>query len=318
MAATADRLDLNLLRVALAVHDCGSVTEAARLLDCSQSTVSMALGRLRVALGDPVFMRGPKGMTTTPRAVRLMAAVRPLVSQVDGGLLHEEQFDPASTRTTFTFAMSDVGEMVFLPRLLERIQAAAPHASVRTVTMKPRNLELSLEHGDVDVAIGYFPDLRGKTFREQRLFTHHFSCILSARHPALTSGLTRERFLQLEHAVVHPEGRSQEIFEQFLQRHHVERNVVLTTPHFMSLPMIIARSQLVATVPHVIGVFFTRWTEGIRAVPPPFRIPPIVVKQHWHQRFRQDRRHRWLRGQIAELFNDESDEWARHGAHQEA
>jgi DNA-binding transcriptional LysR family regulator len=163
----------------------------------------------------------------------------------------------------------------------------------------------------VDLAIGYFPDLQHKSFMQQRLFSHHFCCLLSSRHPALRGGLTRERFLALEHAVVHPEGRSQEIFEQFLVRHRIARKVLLTTPHFMSLPTIIARSRLVATVPHAMGVFLTRWNDEIKAVPPPFRVPPIVVKQHWHQRFRQDRRHRWLRNQVADLFNDASDEWSR-------
>ena len=303
--------DLNLLTVAVALYDCESVTEAAKSLGSSQSAVSMALGRLRTVLGDPLYVRSPTGMTPTPRATRLVALARPLLTQVQSGLLHDEEFDATSTRTTFTFAMSDVGEMVFLPRLLDRVQTAAPRASLRSVALKPRELERALEHGEVDLAIGYFPDLQHKSFMQQRLFSHHFCCLLSSRHPALRGGLTRERFLALEHAVVHPEGRSQEIFEQFLVRHRIARKVVLTTPHFMSLPTIIARSRLVATVPHAMGMFFTRWNDEIKAVPPPFRVPPIVVKQHWHQRFRQDRRHRWLRNQVTDLFNDASDEWSR-------
>jgi DNA-binding transcriptional LysR family regulator len=302
--------DLNLLTVAVALHDCGSVTRAAEMLSMSQSAVSMALRRLRTAIGDPLFVRGPTGVTPTPRASRLVAAVRPLIAQVQSGL-RDEEFDPASTRTTFTFAMSDVGEMVFLPPLLSRIQRAAPLANLRTVALNPRDLERALEHGDVDLAVGYFPDLHGKSFMQQRLFSHHFCCLVAAAHPVATRGLTRERFLELEHAVVYPEGRSQEIFERFLTRHRISRKVVLVTPHFMSLPMIIARSRLIATVPHAIGVFFARWDVGIKAIAPPFRVPPIVLKQHWHQRFRIDRRHRWLRAQVSELFNDKSDEWSR-------
>jgi len=302
--------DLNLLAVAIALFDCGSVTRAAEWLSMSQSSVSMALSRLRTAVGDPLFVRGPAGMTPTPRAIRLVASARPLLTQVQAGL-REEDFDAEATRTTFTFAMSDVGEMVFLPPLLARVQRLAPNASLRTVALKPRELEHALEQGEVDLAIGYFPDLHGKSFMQQRLFSHHFCCLVSADHPVLARSLTRETFLELEHAVVYPEGRSQEIFERFLARHHISRKVVLVTPHFMSLPMIIARSRLVATVPHAIGVFFTRWSLGIRVVPPPFKVPPIVLKQHWHQRFRDDRRHRWLRAQVADLFNEKSDEWSR-------
>jgi DNA-binding transcriptional LysR family regulator len=316
--ATADRrtgrnlqapFDLNLLAVAIALHDNGSVTRAAESLSMSQSAASMALNRLRTAVGDPLFVRGPAGMTPTPRATRLIRSVRPLLTEVVASL-RDDEFDEKTTRSTFTFAMSDVGEMVFLPPLLSRIQELAPGASIRTVALKPRELERALEHGEVDVAIGYFPDLHGKSFMQQRLFLHHFCCIVSAGHPVLTRGLTRETFLQLEHAAVYPEGRSQEIFERFLARNRISRKVVLVTPHFMSLPMIIARSRLIATVPHAIGVYFTRWDDGIRAIRPPFKVPPIVLKQHWHQRYRQDRRHRWLRGQIADLFNDKSDEWS--------
>jgi DNA-binding transcriptional LysR family regulator len=304
------QFDLNLLAVAIALYDCGSVTRAAEWLSMSQSSVSMALNRLRMAVGDPLFVRGPAGMTPTPRAIRLVASARPLLAQVQAGL-REEDFDPEATRTTFTFAMSDIGEMVFLPPLLARVQRLAPNASLRTVALKPRELEHALEQGEVDLAIGYFPDLHGKSFMQQRLFSHHFCCLVSADHPVLARSLTPETFLELEHAVVYPEGRSQEIFERFLARHRISRKVVLVTPHFMSLPMIIARSRLVATVPHAIGVFFTRWSVGIRVVPPPFKVPPIVLKQHWHQRFRDDRRHRWLRAQVADLFNEKSDEWSR-------
>src|SRR4051794_29058012 len=220
------QFDLNLLRVAVAVQDAGSVTGAAQLLGSSQPSVSMAIGRLRAVLGDPVFVRSPLGMTATPRALRLISAVRPLITEINHGLLHDEEFDPKSTRTTFTFAMSDVGEMVFLPRLLERIQAFAPLASVSSVAMKPRDLERALEQGDVDLAVGYFPDLQHKAVMQQRLFAHHFTCLVSASHPVLRAGLTREAFLQLKHAVVHPEGRSQEIFERFLISHRIKRDIV--------------------------------------------------------------------------------------------
>jgi len=302
--------DLNLLAIAIALYDCGTVTRAAESLGMSQPAVSMAIRRLRASVGDPLFVRGPTGMTPTPRATRLVASVRPLIAQVHAGL-SDEEFEPETTRTTFTLAMSDVGEMVFLPPLLSRIQRLAPNTTLRTVAHNPRDIERGLEHGDIDLAIGYFPDIQGKSFSQQRLFAHHFSCLVSARHPVVARGLTREAFLTLDHAVVHPEGRSQEIFERFLARHRIKRKVVLVTPHFMSLPMIIARSKLIATVPHAIGLFFTRWDDGIRAMPPPFRVPPIVLKQHWHQRFRLDRRHRWLRAQVADLFNDKSDEWTR-------
>jgi hypothetical protein len=52
------------------------------------------------------------------------------------------------------------------------------------------------------------------------------------------------------HAVVRAEGRSQEILEQCLEKKRIRRRAVLETSHFMSLPFILAHTELIATVPH--------------------------------------------------------------------
>jgi DNA-binding transcriptional LysR family regulator len=205
--------------------------------------------------------------------------------------------------------MSDVGEMVFLPPILDRLRRVAPHASVRSVTLPPRELERELESGDIDLAVGYFPDLRKNHFFAQRLFTHEFCCLLRADHPIQGDRLTLKQFQSAEHAVIRAEGRSQEVFENYLERHRIKRRVALLAPHFMSIPMIVARSDLIATVPHAIGVWFARSNANLRVAAPPFRSPRFDLKQFWHRRYHEDLRNRWLRSMIAELFNDATDEW---------
>ena len=79
---------------------------------------------------------------------------------------------------------------------------------------------------------------------------------MRAGHPHRAKRLSPEAFLEMEHAVVHAEGRSQEIFESFLDRKKIRRKIVLLTPHFLSLPMVIARSDLVTTVPRALGIVF--------------------------------------------------------------
>lgn len=60
-------LDLNLLRIILAVHDLVSVAAAAQVLDMSQLGLSTALQRTRTALKDLLFVRGTKRMEPTAR-----------------------------------------------------------------------------------------------------------------------------------------------------------------------------------------------------------------------------------------------------------
>jgi len=301
--------DLNLLPIAFALYDELSVSRAAQVLGMSQPAVSMALRRMRAIFNDPLFIRASGGVTPTPRAHALVQATRPLVERLQEGLLTEEPFDPARSTRTISVALSDVGEMVFLPKLLERLRARAPRCTIRSVSMPPAQLVHGFEKGEIDLAVGYFPDLKKHNFLEQRLFTHHFACLMRAGHPRRAKRLSLENFLAMEHAVVHAEGRSQEIFERFLERKRIRRKVVLHTPHFLSIPIIIARSDLVATVPHALAIYFTRMSRELALAMPPFDIAGFDVKQHWHRRFHNDPRNRWLREQVAQLFNDETDEW---------
>jgi len=303
------KLDLNLLPIAIALYDELSVSRAAQALGMSQPAVSMALRKLRAAYHDPLFLRAANGVAPTPRAHTLVRTARPLVNELRQRLLAEETFDPGFSDRSFTFALSDIGEMVFLPRLLERLRAQAPNAAIRSVSMPPLQIAAGLESGEIDLAIGHFPDLTRSSFFQQRLFTHAFACLLRAGHPRRARQLSLADFLAMEHAVVRTEGRSQEIFERFLDRKKIRRKIVLYTPHFLSLPMIIARSDLVTTVPHAIGVYFSRLSGDLALARPPFDIAGFDLKQHWHRKYHSDPRNQWLRKQVALLFNDDNDEY---------
>jgi len=171
-------------------------------------------------------------------------------------------------------------------------------------------LRYGLETGGIALAIGYFPDFVRGNFYQQRLFAHQFTCLLRADHPIKGRQLTQKQFLELQHVSVRAEGRSQELFEQFLLSKGIEREVVLFTPHFMSLPMIIARSNLAATVPHAIGIYYSRPLANIKMMSlPMLDVPQIIRRQYWHRRFHKDPRNQWLRKLMSELFSQASDDW---------
>ncbi len=306
--------DLNLFPVLVTIYDHSSVSAAAEHLGLSQSAVSTTLAKLRQRYGDPLFHRVGHGMEPTARMRALIGPVREALSCLEGTFASEQPFNPRTTEDTFTFAMSDLGEMVFMPKILRRMRQLAPRARVRSVTPSPAQIERGLEIGEIHLAVGYFPDLRDKSFLEQHLFFHHFVCLLRANHPIRASTLSQSQFLSLEHAVVYGAGRSYEIFERFLKSKKIQRRVVLETPHFMSVPSIISQSDLVVTVPHAVGVFVKSAHMNIRIAQPPMRTPKIDLKQHWHRNFQRDPQNSWLRELVAGLFTDESDEW-REASH---
>jgi len=301
--------DLNLLAVLVTVYDHGSVSAAAEQLGMSQSAISMALAKLRLKYGDPLFHRVGHGMQPTARMRTLIEPVREALSRIDGTFTSEPVFNHSTTAHTFTFAMSDLGEMVFMPKILRRLRQLAPSASVRSVAASAAHTERGLETGEVDLAVGYFPDLREKSFMEKHLFFHHFVCLLRANHPITATTLSMSQFLNLEHAVVYGAGRTYEIFERFLKSKKIHRRVVLRTPHFMSIPFVISQSDLVVTVPHAVGMFVKSGHMNIRIAQPPVRTPRIDLKLHWHRNFQREAKNRWLREIVASLFTDELDEW---------
>ncbi|AYR26125.1 LysR family transcriptional regulator [Herbaspirillum rubrisubalbicans] len=294
--------DLNLLPIALTVFDERSVSGAARRLGMSQPAVSVALNKLRYALGDPLFVRTARGMEPTPRALALISPTRDILQRVHTDVLASESFNPGTTERRFTLALSDIGEMTFLPKLLDHLRQAAPRASLLSVTMPPPELAAALESGEVDLAVGFFPDLKNRNFFQQRLFSHDFICLLSASHPHRSRRISIDKFLSMGHAVIKAEGRSQEVFEQFLLRRKIERRIVISTPHFMSIPFLIASSDLIATVPRAVGESFAQFAD-IKLVEPPFEIPSFDLKQHWHRKYHKDGGNVWLRSVLARMFS---------------
>jgi DNA-binding transcriptional LysR family regulator len=295
-------LDLNLLHVLVALEDQRSVSGAALKLGRSQPAVSAALARLRRFFDDPLFLRTGNVMEPTPRAAAAARSARTLLERVQSEIVALPQFEPAASDRTIRLALSDVGEVVFLPAILQALRQAAPRAAVQSVSVPAAEVGGELERGGIDLALGYFPDLRKSNYFQQALFTDGFASLIRAGHPISAARLTLAQFLQLEHAVVRAESRTEEVIEKYLASRKIQRRVVLTTPHFASAPMIVARSDLIVTVPEPLARYFTRESRDLRIVALPFRLPRIELKQFWHRKYHHDARNRWLRTLIYQQF----------------
>jgi DNA-binding transcriptional LysR family regulator len=302
--------DLNLLPIAVAVANTRSVTRAAQQLGMSQSAVSTALARLRTSMRDPLFVRTGRGMEPTPRAEALVTAAQDILMRVRDDLLRSDTFDASNSDATAAFALTDIGDMVILPRIFSALRAEAPRMRVTSVSAPPAQIESGLEAGSIDLGVGFFPDLNKRNYYQQQLYTNSFVCLLRADHPIEGRRLTLKQFLSLDHAVVQAEGRSLEFFEQVLSRRRIRRNIVLRTPHITSIPFVIAQSDLVVTVPLPVATSFVR-LANIKMIRPPIPVPRLEIRQYWHRKFHDDARNRWLRALVARLFVTARAEWER-------
>jgi DNA-binding transcriptional LysR family regulator len=295
--------DLNLLPIVVALYHELSVSRAARRLGMSQPAVSKALRRLRETFDDELFVRGPSGIVPTPRAHAIVRAARPHLQQLQEDLLKGERFDPATSTRPIALALSDIAEMAFLPSILDYFRVQSPKCPVIAVSARDAPLAEVLEKGDVDVALGYFPSLAQRNFRQRRLSKHGFACLMRAGHPLWRSRLTVSAFLAAEHIVIRREGRSQDILERFIERRKMRRKVAMYTSNVLSVPFIVMDTQLVATLPYAVVTRFASITSRLAAALPPFDLT-YDLKLHWHRRVDNDLRSIWLREQLAAAFKE--------------
>jgi DNA-binding transcriptional LysR family regulator len=302
---TFNNIDLNLLRVFQAIADERSLTLAGNRLHLSQPAVSYALGRLREVFNDPLFIRTKEGMKPTPTAVELSKPINRALQAVQDALRHAERFDAATSTRVFRASMTDVAEMVFLPPACEKLNELAPSTRLHIEQVTPAHLEEALRTGQLDFAIGNLPVLKPTT-RYELLFRESYVCMMRKRDglPAHEQ-LEMDEFLAMSHVLVQSVESSHLQVETAFRSLGVNRKIGLDIPHFSVLPRILARSDLVATLPLRIANLFQSEAPGQFAVYTlPVEIPAVDITLHWHEDFDQDAGNAWLRQVIVGLLQE--------------
>lgn len=295
-------LDLKLLSVFDAVLRKKSLTAAAEQLGLTQPAVSQSLAKLRKEFADPLFVRTTQGMVPTALASNLSATVREVLDIVRDRLDPAPRFDPLASEREFAVAMSDAGMAVFLPRLNERMAKAAPGVRLRVRRLDIDDLREGFESGTLDLAIGALPAL-GAGIRQQRLYSDDYVCLGRAGHAGLKGKLTLKRFRAIKHVVVSAEGtgHAHAAVERLLAEKLPASAIALRVPSFLAAAVIVGETDYLLTVPAAVGrVVAERF--GLRVMPAPFPIPPVEIRQYWHERSHRDAGNRWLRELIHARF----------------
>jgi len=292
-------VDLKLLTVFDEVYKTGSVSRAGENLGLAQSSVSISLARLRRHFGDPLFVRTADGMQPTPHAMSLVTPVRQALELLRGIARQQAVFEPATAQRTFRICMTDITHLALLPPLINRLREIAPGINVEISHISAQTPK-ALESGEADLAVGFMPQLEAG-FYQQKLFEQDFSCVVRTDHPRVRSRLTEAMFRRENHVVVTASGTGQNLVEEELQRLGVKRNVALQLPNFLGLGGLVASTDLMVTVPSRVAKTLVRIAD-VKAVRPPFPLPTFSIKQHWHERYKQDPANGWLRALVSDLF----------------
>lgn len=259
-------MDLNLVRVFVAIYEMRSLTAAAERLFVTQSAVSQSLAKLRATLHDELFLRRGGVMAPTSFATGAYPQFRDALTAIERVTSRVEPFDPTTTTRTFRIALSELGEVGWLANIVFEVRRLAPQAHIEVARLETDMIADQLRQGEVDIAIapiGIPGDLERTLVKKQA-----YRLIMSVEHPLAEDDVTTEGLLKLPRIAVPSDSGSDQL-ESIQRGSAAYREPAVVAQHFASIPPILrAQPDLVAIVPESIGAGWANtWPLVVKPLP---------------------------------------------------
>lgn len=289
-------IDLNLLVFFDALMSERHVTRAANKVSISQSAMSNALSRLRHVFKDDLFIRTSKGMEPTLRALELGQFIRQILQQTSRLMSSDIHFDPLISDRSYSIRMSDLIGALVLPVLVNNISTSAPNISLDVLHISPEKTVELLESDQLDIALS--TDLEhNNSIRSQALISDRMVCILRKGHPLSSGKLTLKKFLDGKHLRVSMSPTDIRFVDNVLADQGHKRDVILNVPHWLLIPEILRKTDLIAVISERLASNFSNDDLVLR--PLPFMANYFHWTMYWHKRYEHSQSHQWLRELIS-------------------
>lgn len=297
---TLVQLDLNLLIALDALLEEGGVTAAADRLNLSAPAMSRTLGRIRRATGDGILVRTGRTMTPTPHALAMRSDVHDLVQRAQALLEPERELDLSTLGRTFTLRGHDAVTVAIGSDLLRVVQREAPGVAVRFLAESSVDTN-DLRHGQVDLEISStkpeLPEVSYETIGADRLVA-----AMRSEHPLADQDLTVAHFADAAHVTVSRRGRLVDPIDEALGRLGHRRRVLASAPTSTAALYFASQSDIIVAVPeHMCRP--TLQNLNLVTRPLPIETPVVTLFLAWHQRYNNDKAHRWLRQRVRSTFS---------------
>jgi DNA-binding transcriptional LysR family regulator len=310
------RIDLNLFKVFEAVIAFRSVAAAAKHLGVTPSAVSHAIGRLRLALGDELFVPGEAGMVPTPRALEIAPGIQSGLGLIQNSIT-TKVFSPGDSTRLFRISATDYGTIVILGRLVERIANLAPNIEFCVFPYSRPDVVRSLDDDYVDLIIGWFDELPKRIKRRHILFERE-ALIVRRGHPLTEKPASKDRVLSYSFLVVEMTGTGDRASEGFMDERGVAKrvwmdrlviesenrdedepaaHVAMSVPYYSAVPSIIRSSDTVAAVPERLGRQLSASGDFV-LLDLSFRPWEVAIEAIWHERDENDEALQWLMSEL--------------------
>jgi DNA-binding transcriptional LysR family regulator len=257
MSTRIRNVDLNLLKVFDAVMTELNITRAAARLCVSQPAIRNALARLRALHEDELFVRGAKGVTPTAKAKEIAGQIREALQLIEGTFQADDGFRPEASQRRFNVALTDLGELYFLPHIMHELATRAPGVDLVCLPDPGATLKQELRSGMVDL-VWDWARIDDPDYYTELIFEDQSFCVARRGHPRITNSVTLDLFLELEHVALRPTRTHVPMIERKLETLGLERRVATAVSHVLVMPSIVARSDLIACIPGRLARLYAR------------------------------------------------------------
>ena len=286
-------LDLNLLVALDALLRQRSVTRAAAQLGLGQPALSASLARLRRHFDDELLTRVGNSYRLTPLATQLRELTRVALAGAERVFTARAGFDPASSTREFSLLVSDYVVVVLGDVLARLLDEEAPHARLRLAVHNPemvdRAAQVLLAHDLMLIPHGFLFDLR-----HHDLYRDEWVCLAAADSAVVDTGLTEDDLRTLPWVLTYHGPTASTPAVRRLRMLGIEPRVQVITENFLTVPGLIAGSPRIGLLQRRL-VDLLPLDTGVRALPLPFEVGPLVEAMWWHPVFDDDPEHAYLR-----------------------
>jgi DNA-binding transcriptional LysR family regulator len=303
MASLPQHLDLHLIRILYLLLVEKNVSRVALKLNQPQPSISASLRKLRELTGDPLLVRGARGMVPTQHGESLLKPAKRILDEAESLFVRKAPFLPEEAARTFHIAAPDYLDMRFLPNVVAAVRRGSPNSKVVIHSLGPGLDSLRmLSDGEMDLVVANW-DEPPAHLHISKLFEDPIICTMRADSPyakrTAADAMTLDDYLGLPHvAPTQMLPGYHGVIDAFLERQGLQRKVAVESPYFGVIPYMLTQSDLVLTTGRQFIRAFEK-TLPLKTFTLPLKFPPMRFYQLWHQRVHGSTEHKWLRDQVS-------------------
>jgi DNA-binding transcriptional LysR family regulator len=296
-----DEIDIRMLRVLHLLLTYSSVTQTAKHIKVTQSSVSQTLQKWRTITGDQLLIRNGSSLIKTEYASLIAGELSEILSKLDSTLHNSSHLKIDDSKRTVNLVVSPSLELERVVRVLHKINALAKTIRVHVYSASSENtVSELLETGEADLSLSEWksppPKLRCELIRSTKMVFVHKSS--KGQHLKLNSP---EKLIAVKKQIHVNSGRKDTSIDTASDRTSVTVESLYSVPDIRWVQALLQKSDMV----------FATSLESARELSigtnlefddPLSSNTDLNFYMSWHNRMHDSAFGRWLREVIRKEF----------------